>query len=269
MVIYGRHPVREALRAGVKPYEILVAEGAHLPKELKDAIFERGIKVRLIKRSTLTQITGSNEHQGIAADIGEFKTLKLKEVLNIAFKSRGILLGLDHIQDPRNAGSLIRTAEAFGVAGVVMTVHRTVSITPALIKASSGACFHLPIAIGNLRQFAIRFKDLGGMVAALDMSGDDIRHAKPKLPLLLIVGAEGPGVSASILEVADEVWRIPQVGKVEALNAAVAGAIAMWEVWSKVDFQAGSHRFATSLSQEVDGDVSQLESGSDRHPRRH
>ncbi|MFA4016108.1 MAG: hypothetical protein RUDDFDWM_001210 [Candidatus Fervidibacterota bacterium] len=250
MVIYGRHPVREALRAGIKPYEILVAEGAHLPKGLMDAIYERGVKVRFIKRSTLTQITGSDEHQGIAADIGEFKTLKLKEMLNFAIKSQGILLGLDHIQDPRNAGSLIRTAEAFGVAGVIMTVHRTVGITPALIKASSGACFHLPIAIGNLRQFAIRFKGLGGMVVALDMSGNDIRHAKPRLPLLLIVGAEGPGISASILEVADEVWRIPQVGKVEALNAAVAGAIAMWEIRSKIDFKVGLGDSAKSSPQE-------------------
>jgi len=170
--------------------------------------------------------------------------------LNFAIKSQGILLGLDHIQDPRNAGSLIRTAEAFGVAGVIMTVHRTVGITPALIKASSGACFHLPIAIGNLRQFAIRFKGLGGMVVALDMSGNDIRHAKPRLPLLLIVGAEGPGISASILEVADEVWRIPQVGKVEALNAAVAGAIAMWEIRSKIDFKVGLGDSAKSSPQE-------------------
>lgn len=230
MVIYGRHPVREALRAGIKPYEVIVADGTHLPNDLLKLIELSGSKVRTAKRSTLRQITGSDEHQGIAADIGEFRTVSLKELLKIALSSSGVLLGLDHIQDPRNAGSIIRTAEALGACGVLLTVHRTVGITPALVKASSGACFHIPIAIGNLRQFAIRFKEGGGTVAALDMSGSDIRNAKPKFPLLMAIGAEGPGVSKGILEIADEVWCIPQVGLVESLNASVAGAIALWEI---------------------------------------
>ncbi|HID06373.1 MAG TPA: RNA methyltransferase [Armatimonadetes bacterium] len=230
MVIYGRHPVREALRANVKLREVIIANGVRLSKDLS-ALIERNVRqVRVVTRKQLTQITNSDEHQGIAADIGEFPLHTVRELLQIALAPHCFCLAIDHIQDPRNAGSLIRSAEALGATGVIMTARRTVGITPAFVKASAGACFHIPIAIGNLRRFAVRFKEHGGFVVALDMSGENIRDAQKAYPLLLVVGAEGKGISQSILNIADAVWCIPQVGRIEALNAAVAGAIAMWEV---------------------------------------
>jgi 23S rRNA (guanosine2251-2'-O)-methyltransferase len=172
----------------------------------------------------------SEGHQGVAADIGEFPLSPLKDLLQRAFETNGVILGLDHLQDPRNAGSLIRSAEALGACGVILPPVRSVGITPTVVKASAGACFHIPIAIGNLRQFAKRFEEAGGFIAVLDMDGDDIRNAQKLRPLFLIVGAEGEGVSASLKAIAHAVWRIPMLGKVSALNAAVAGAIALWEV---------------------------------------
>ena len=234
MLIYGRHPLREALRAGIVPKTVYVADGTKLDEDIKWMLAEDNVPIRNMPRSqfeNMLKAHGISEgHQGVAADIGEFPLSPLKDLLQRAFKTNGVILGLDHLQDPRNAGSLIRSAEALGACGVILPPVRSVGITPTVVKASAGACFHIPIAIGNLRQFAKRFEEAGGFIAVLDMDGDDIRNAQKLRPLFLIVGAEGEGVSASLKAIAHAVWRIPMLGKVSALNAAVAGAIALWEV---------------------------------------
>jgi 23S rRNA (guanosine2251-2'-O)-methyltransferase len=234
MLIYGRHPLREALRAGIVPKTVYVADGTKLDEDIKWMLAEDNVPIRNMPRSqfeNMLKAHGISEgHQGVAADIGEFPLTPLKDLLQRAFETNGVILGLDHLQDPRNAGSLIRSAEALGACGVILPPVRSVGITPTVVKASAGACFHIPIAIGNLRQFAKRFEDAGGFIAVLDMDGDDIRNAQKLRPLFLIVGAEGEGVSASLKAIAHAVWRIPMLGKVSALNAAIAGAIALWEV---------------------------------------
>jgi 23S rRNA (guanosine2251-2'-O)-methyltransferase len=234
MLIYGRHPLREALRAGIVPKTVYVADGTKLDEDIKWMLAEDNVPIRNMPRSqfeNMLKAHGISEgHQGVAADIGEFPLSPLKDLLQRAFETNGVILGLDHLQDPRNAGSLIRSAEALGACGVILPPVRSVGITPTVVKASAGACFHIPIAIGNLRQFAKRFEDAGGFIAVLDMDGDDIRNAQKLRPLFLIVGAEGEGVSVSLKAIAHAVWRIPMLGKVSALNAAVAGAIALWEV---------------------------------------
>jgi len=234
MLIYGRHPLREALRAGIVPKTVYVADGTKLDEDIKWMLAEDNVPIRNMPRSqfeNMLKAHGISEgHQGVAADIGEFPLTPLRDLLQRAFETNGVILGLDHLQDPRNAGSLIRSAEALGACGVILPPVRSVGITPTVVKASAGACFHIPIAIGNLRQFAKRFEDAGGFIAVLDMDGDEIRNAQKLRPLFLIVGAEGEGVSASLKAIAHAVWRIPMLGKVSALNAAVAGAIALWEV---------------------------------------
>jgi len=213
---------------------VYVADGTKLDEDIKWMLAEDNVPIRNMPRSqfeNMLKAHGISEgHQGVAADIGEFPLSPLKDLLQRAFETNGVILGLDHLQDPRNAGSLIRSAEALGACGVILPPVRSVGITPTVVKASAGACFHIPIAIGNLRQFAKRFEEAGGFIAVLDMDGDDIRNAQKLRPLFLIVGAEGEGVSASLKAIAHAVWRIPMLGKVSALNAAVAGAIALWEV---------------------------------------
>lgn len=234
MVIYGRHPLREALTAGIVPKVVYLAKGTKLDDDLQRKLNEAKVTVRDMPRHSFEQMLkahGITEgHQGVAAEIGQFPLTSLKDLLQRAFDSEGLVLGLDHLQDPRNAGSLIRSAEAFGACGVILPPVRSVGITPTLVKASAGACFHIPVAIGNLRQFALRFREAGGFVAVLDMDGEDIRKGQRLRPLFLIVGAEGEGVSASLKAIAQIVWRIPMCGRVSSLNAAVAGAIALWEL---------------------------------------
>ncbi len=234
MLIYGRYSLREALRAGIVPKTVYVADGTRLDEDIKWLLAEENVPIRNMLRSQFENMLKAHGilegHQGVAADIGEFPLTPLKDLLQRALETNGVILGLDHLQDPRNAGSLIRSAEALGACGVILPSVRSVGITSTVVKASAGACFHIPIAIGNLRQFAKRFEDAGGFIAVLDMDGDDIRNAQKLRPLFLVVGAEGEGVSASLKAIAHAVWRIPMVGKVSALNAAVAGAIALWEV---------------------------------------
>lgn len=234
VIIHGRHPLREALRAGIVPRTVYVADGTKLDDDIKWMLIEDNVPIRSLPRwqfENMLKTHGITEgHQGVAADIGEFPLTPLKDLLEIAIERKGVILGLDHLQDPRNAGSLIRSAEVLGACGVILPPVRSVGITPTVVKASAGACFHIPVAIGNLRQFAKRFENAGGFIAVLDMDGEDIRNARKLRPLLLIVGAEGEGVSASLKATAHATWRIPMVGKVSALNASVAGAIALWEV---------------------------------------
>jgi len=234
MLIYGRHPLREALRAGIVPKAVYVADGTKLDEDIKWMLAEDNVPIRNMPRSQFENMLKAHRivegHQGVATDIGEFPLTPLKDLIQRALETNGVVLGLDHLQDPRNAGSLIRSAEALGACGVILPPVRSVGITPSVVKASAGACFHIPIAIGNLRQFAKRFEEAGGFVAVLDMDGDDIRNAQKLRPLFLIVGAEGEGVSVSLKAIAHAVWRIPMLGKVSALNAAVAGAIALWEI---------------------------------------
>ena len=209
MLIYGRHPLREALRAGIVPKTVYVADGTKLDEDIRWMLAEDNVPVRNMLRSqfeNMLKVHGIVEgHQGVAADIGEFPLTPLKDLFQRALETNGVILGLDHLQDPRNAGSLIRSAEALGACGVILPPMRSVGITPTVVKASAGACFHIPIAIGNLRQFAKRFEDAGGFIAVLDMDGDDIRNAQKLRPLFLVVGAEGEGVSASLKAVAHAV----------------------------------------------------------------
>ncbi len=144
------------------------------------------------------------------------------------------MLILDEIQDPQNLGTLLRTAEAAGVHGVVMPYRRAVGITPAVVRSSSGASEHLGIAAANLAQAIERLRD--GMVRVVGLEASE--HARPidgidlTGPLALVVGSEGEGLRRLVRESCDEVARLPLEGRLGSLNAAVAGSIALYLAWS-------------------------------------
>ncbi|MCS7224646.1 MAG: RNA methyltransferase [Armatimonadetes bacterium] len=230
MWIYGRHPVREALRAGILPQVVFVAEGSQLPEDFSKELSRAGIKVRSLPREKLTQIVRTDHHQGIVADIGPFPLASLEQLLERAFQQKGVIVGLDHWQDPGNVGSIIRTAYALGATGLLIPAGRSAPLLPAVVKASAGACFHILISQGNLLQFLTRFQKEGGKVVALDLEGQDIRKSLPERPTLLVIGAEGPGLSPKIRERADLVWTIPMKGTINSLGAVAAATIALWEL---------------------------------------
>ncbi|NPB03573.1 MAG: 23S rRNA (guanosine(2251)-2'-O)-methyltransferase RlmB [Thermotogae bacterium] len=226
MIIYGRRPVAEYLKAGGRPKVIYLQRGSRFEDELLELI--SGHRTLLVPSKEINRLTSVRDHQGIAADIGEFKTYDRSRIITTSLKTNRPVLVVDRIQDVRNLGALIRSAEAFGFAGVVIPRRRTASITPAVVKTSAGAIFHIPVTIYNAAKFLSEYKKKGGFTVGLDMTGKDITTTRIPSPVALVVGSEGKGLSDLVRRSVDLLLKIPMFGRVQSLNASVAGGIGMF-----------------------------------------
>lgn len=232
--------MREALRAGRSIRRILLATGAKPAGVLAETIEEarsRGIPIEHVDRRRLDIMARTLKHQGIAAEVAEYRYADLSDILSRAGEKGEypLILVLDSLQDPQNLGSLLRTAEAVGTHGVVIPRHRAVGITPAVVKASAGAVEHLLVAqVTNLVRAIDDLKEAGAWIVGIDMDGrqafDEIDW---NIPLALVVGGEGKGIGRLVKETCDLVVRIPMRGHVSSLNAAVAGSIVLYHAWRK------------------------------------
>jgi 23S rRNA (guanosine2251-2'-O)-methyltransferase len=233
--LYGRHAVLEALRAGRRPVRrVLLGQGvkqqADIIGEILAAAQRRGVDVVEAARPILDAAGGVN-HQGIIAETGPYPYVELEEALGAEIAP--LCLILDHLQDVQNLGTLLRTAEAMAVTGVILPDRRAAGITPAVVNASAGAVEHLRIAQAtNLVQAMERLKKAGFWIAgldALDAAANAIPLAQADLsgPLALVVGAEGAGLSRLVRETCDWLIAIPMYGQVTSLNAAVAGSVVL------------------------------------------
>ena len=234
MLAVGRHSVEEALRGDLEVEKILVAKNIHLPRRLAKLIEEKGVKVQVVPRAKLDALSGGLHHQGIIAVIPEVPLVSAESIVERALRERGLVLVLDGIQDPQNAGNIIRTAEAFGVTGIIMSKSRSVPLSEAVVRASAGAAFHIPIARRDgLASFLLKYREKGLWIAALETGGDDIESVDVAFPLALIAGSEGSGVRKSLLKIADFVLTIPMYGKVSSLNVSSSTAIALYVLGKK------------------------------------
>jgi 23S rRNA (guanosine2251-2'-O)-methyltransferase len=236
-LLYGRNAVREALRAQRRPFEqLLVSSGAQEAGTLGEVVRlaeKVGVLVERVDRHELDRRLREVNHQGVALECGEYPYVELDDCLAVA-EERGepaLLLMLDHLQDPQNVGTLLRTAEVVGVHGVVMPGRRAAEVTPAVVNASSGATEHLRIAIVvNLAQSIAEVQKAGVWVVGVE---DDERaqpydRADLDMPLALVVGAEGSGLARLTRERCDFLVRLPMRGQIASLNAAVAGSIVLY-----------------------------------------
>ena len=236
--LYGRQAIRESLRAGRRnPFRLLLAEGAvKLP--IIDEIVALAEKKRIptisLSRNEMARIVGNADHQGVALETSGYPYATTDEMLALT-RERGeppLLLLLDLIQDVHNLGSLIRTAEAVGVHGVMIQGRRAAGITPDTVNTSSGAVEHLLIAqVTNLAQEIEHLKAMNVWIAGLE----EVYGAKPYTevdmtgPLALVVGSEGEGLRRLVRDRCDWMMSIPMRGQINSLNAAVAGSIALYE----------------------------------------
>jgi len=229
-LIYGPHPVEEVLRAGRRRVHRLLVAGAIRPS-IEDAIKQTSIPVERVSRSFLD--SAGDHHQGIGVEVEPYPYSDLDSILEAVASagSRALILILDSLQDPQNLGTLIRTAEAVGVQGILIPKRGAAGVTPAVVSASSGACEHLHIARVNLAQAMGELKKADIWIAGLDGSADgmDIYTTDLNTPLGIVVGAEGQGLRRLVRETCDYLIRIPMKGSVGSLNAAVAGSIALYE----------------------------------------
>jgi 23S rRNA (guanosine2251-2'-O)-methyltransferase len=234
----GVHPVRELLRAGGDVREVLVASG-RTPDPAVDELLRlaraAGVRIRTVERDQLDVATDGLVHQGVVAVAGPFRTVTLAQVLERATAAgeRPLLVALDGVTDPHNLGSIARTAEAVGAHGLLLPGRRTASVTPLVEKAAAGALAHLPVAeVGNLVRALGQLGEAGVWSLGLDGDADTTLSDHPLAgeACVLVVGAEGAGLSRLTRERCDALVRLPMHGHVGSLNASVAAAVALYEL---------------------------------------
>lgn len=231
-LIYSRNAVYEAIVAKRRQiFSIEIAEGVQEKGKLSEILKlaqQQKIKVNRVPRTKLDKIHQNN--QGIVAEVGEYPYSDVVEILDNSKDELPFVLILDSLQDPQNFGTLIRTAEAVGVHGIIIPLARAVEVTPAVVNASSGASEHMLIAKSNLSQAIDALKDNEVWVVGLDQSGLEIesnsRHVRGAVGL--VVGSEGEGLHELTRKKCDIVLKLPMKGKIESLNAAVAGSVALY-----------------------------------------
>lgn len=235
-VLIGRNAVIEALRSERGINKILLAEGdrAGSVKEILSLARERGIVVQSVNRSKLEALAGGMRHQGVLAYVSPVAYAELEDILKRAAEKEEppFLLLLDELEDPHNLGALLRTADAAGVHGVLIPKRRSVPLNATVAKTSAGAVEYVPVArIGNISQTLRELKQKGMWVAGADMGGEQAYYeADLTGPLVLVIGSEGHGMSRLTREQCDFVVRMPMAGRINSLNASVAGSILMYEV---------------------------------------
>jgi 23S rRNA (guanosine2251-2'-O)-methyltransferase len=233
-VLYGRNSVTEALRAGRRGIRrLVVAEGAHGLEPLLALARARRIGVDRSDRQRLDRRVAGAHHQGVIAEADPFPLLGLEDLLAHTAQP-ALLLALDSLQDPQNFGTLLRTALAVGVDGVLLPEHRAVGVTPAVSNASAGAVEHLSIArVTNLRRALELLKSRGVWVFGLSVQARQAYWtADLRLPLAVVVGSEGSGLGRLVAEACDGLLTIPMApGRIQSLNASVAGSLVLYEAF--------------------------------------
>jgi len=238
-VIYGRYPVLEALRGDREVERVAIVSGTRWSGILAEIAAEarrQGVPVQALDRAALDRLAGGGNHQGVVAHVAVYRYVDLDDVLAVPAQ-RGepaLLLLLDCIQDPQNLATLLRTAEAVGVHGVVLPQRRAVGVTAAVVKASAGAVEHLRIArVTNLVRAIETLQGAGIWVLGLERTPRSQRYDQVDLtgPLAWVVGSEERGLSRLVRERCDILVELPMRGQVNSLNAAVAGSIVLYQTW--------------------------------------
>jgi 23S rRNA (guanosine2251-2'-O)-methyltransferase len=233
--IVGRQPVLEALKSRQPIDAAFIQHGATggsigpIRKFARDS----GIPLKEVGKERIQELAGDLSSQGVVAIVSTFGYAEVDEILAAATKRNDppLLLVLDEIEDPHNLGALIRTAECAGFHGVIIPKHRAASVTAAAIKASAGATAHIPIArVTNIVQTLNELKSSGVWIVGMEMEGaQPYTELDYSGPLAVVIGNEGRGLRRLVKERCDFLATIPMHGKIESLNASVAGALVMFE----------------------------------------
>jgi len=233
-LIWGRHPVLEALRAERPLRRLLVAKGAHGP--VIDEIFARArqahIPYDLRDKTQLDRLAGPR-HQSVVAYAAAATYADFDHVL-ARLSAPALLLFLDQVQDPHNLGAIIRSAHALGAQSVVVPAREAAGLSPAALKAAAGAAQYLPVCrVDNLQKALQKAAACGLFIAGLDAQGEQpLTAADFTQPCALVIGSEGKGLRRMVQKRCDALLHIPmQHEAIGSLNASVAAGIALYEVW--------------------------------------
>jgi 23S rRNA (guanosine2251-2'-O)-methyltransferase len=240
--ISGRNPVYETLMARRRHvFSLKVAQGAQEKGRLAEIVRlaqGRKIPVLRVNRQELDRLDPG--HQGVALEASAYPYVALQDILVYASErdEPPFLLVLDALQDPQNLGTLLRTAEIVGVHGVLLPLRHTATITPAVVHASSGASEHLRVAQVNLAQAMEELKEANIWAVGLESGpqAESLERVRLDGALALVVGSEGQGLRPLVRDTCDVLVRLPMRGRIESLNAAVAGSVALYLAWQARKF---------------------------------
>ncbi len=233
----GRNPVLEALRSGREMNKLFLQEGQQKgPLAVIHAMAqEAGIQIQLVPRSRLTGLAGTENHQGVVAAVAAYEYAEMEDIFELARQKdeTPLLIMLDELEDPHNLGSILRTADAVGAHGIIIPKRRSVGLTQVVAKASTGAIEHIPVVrVTNLARTMEDLKKQGIWFVGTDArESDDYRTLDGTMPLGIVIGSEGKGMSRLVREKCDFLVHLPMAGHVTSLNASVAASLLLYEVY--------------------------------------
>lgn len=233
MIVYGKNVYSTLQNDPDSIEKVYVLQGLKDAKLLK-SIQKSNLKVEYCNRAKLDKIANSTHHNGVAVKVSEIETYSIEELVRRA-KKPGLLVALDGVQDPHNVGAILRTCDCTGVDGVILTKHNSCGLTPTVVKASTGAAYTVPVSIvTNLSQTLRNLKQEGYWVVGTDMKdAREYREGMYDSPTVLVIGSEDQGISNLVKKQCDYMVYLPMVGSITSLNASVAAAVLMYEVYNQ------------------------------------
>ncbi|EHL07916.1 23S rRNA (guanosine2251-2'-O)-methyltransferase [Desulfitobacterium sp. LBE] len=234
-IVYGRNAVWELLQSG-KPVNKLLLQAEGTAGRFQDIVSHaraQKIPFQFVDKAALDRLTEKAKHQGILAYVAPREYAEVDDILALAGEKGEdpFILVLDEVEDPHNLGALIRTADAAGVHGVIIPKRRSVSLTATVAKTSAGAVEHVLVArVGNLVQTLKDLQKAGCWVSGAEAEGTEVYRSDLTGARVIVIGSEGKGLSRLVKETCDEIVSLPMKGRINSLNASVAGSILMYEV---------------------------------------
>ncbi len=230
MYIYGKNVATEKINSKEKINKIYLSDKFN-DKEIFKLIRDRKIKYTIVPNKVLdSKVEGL--HQGIVIEVDDVETKDI-DYLKTINKHNPLVVMLDHIEDPHNFGAIIRTSEALGVDAIIIPNDRSVPINATVVKTSAGAIYNMPIIrVANLGAAINKLKDMSYWIIGTDMNGEDYTKIDYNMPICLIIGNEGHGMSKVIHDNCDYIAMIPMTGKLNSLNASVSCGIVLSRIVS-------------------------------------
>ena len=236
-MIFGRNPVIELIKSGRSINKIFFAEGSQdgSIKKIFSMAKNAGIVCEIVNRAKLDKLCEGGRHQGVAAMAAAVQYSTVEEILNFAESKNEspFIILLDELEDPHNFGAILRTADAVGVHGVIIPKRRSVQLNSTVAKTSAGAVEYVKVAqVVNVAQTLKKFHEMNLKIVGSDMSAEkNFSEVDLSGGIVLIIGSEGKGMRRLTRENCDLLVKIPMVGKINSLNASVAGAVLMYEIF--------------------------------------
>ncbi len=227
-LMYGKNVVNQILQS---PQRILCVYLVSDDAKVSELCGKYRIPLKKVNKNELRKLTGSDHHQGIAAEVKDYPLYTVEELIGEKRGKHGLIIMLDELEDPHNLGAVLRTADAVGANGVIFKKTHSAGLTPAVAKVSAGAVDTVKCAaVTNLSRTAEELKKAGWWIVGADMDGQDYRSLDYDFDTVLVIGNEGKGISRLLREKCDYVVSLPMRGKISSLNASVSAGILMYQI---------------------------------------